>query len=85
MSGPIVFTSFILHSFNDCYNAFITFPHQLQGRCVWINPSQKSEEDEDDEEEEEEEGEEQQEERGPALLTLISEDEGIHHGIWSFL
>ncbi|KAF4794880.1 Radial spoke head protein 4 A [Turdus rufiventris] len=48
-----------------------------QGRCVWINPSQKSEEDEDDEEEEEEEGEEQQEERGPALLTLISEDEGM--------
>ncbi|NXX26483.1 RSH4A protein, partial [Nicator chloris] len=50
-----------------------------QGRCVWINPSQKSEEhdEEEDEEEEEEEGEEQQEERGPALLTLISEDEGM--------
>ncbi|XP_066041104.1 radial spoke head protein 6 homolog A-like [Chamaea fasciata] len=49
-----------------------------QGRCVWINPAQKSEEnEEDDEEEEEEEGEEQQEERGPPLLTLISEDEGM--------
>ncbi|RMC13794.1 hypothetical protein DUI87_08877 [Hirundo rustica rustica] len=49
-----------------------------QGRCVWINPSQKTEEnEEDDEEEEEEEGEEQQEERGPPLLTLISEDEGM--------
>ncbi|NXD45091.1 RSH4A protein, partial [Copsychus sechellarum] len=48
-----------------------------QGRCVWINPSQKSEENDEDEEEEEEEGEEQQEERGPPLLTLISEDEGM--------
>ncbi|NXR97879.1 RSH4A protein, partial [Oxylabes madagascariensis] len=50
-----------------------------QGRCVWINPSQKSEEndEEEDEEEEEEEGEEPQEERGPPLLTLISEDEGM--------
>ncbi|NXU65314.1 RSH4A protein, partial [Horornis vulcanius] len=50
-----------------------------QGRCVWINPTQKSEEneEEEDEEEEEEEGEEQQEERGPPLLTLISEDEGM--------
>ncbi|XP_062349794.1 radial spoke head protein 4 homolog A-like [Cinclus cinclus] len=49
-----------------------------QGRCVWINPSQKSEEnEEEDEEEEEEEGDEQQEERGPPLLTLISEDEGM--------
>ncbi|NWS90433.1 RSH4A protein, partial [Toxostoma redivivum] len=49
-----------------------------QGRCVWINPSQKSEENEEqDEDEEEEEGEEQQEERGPPLLTLISEDEGM--------
>ncbi|NXO85111.1 RSH4A protein, partial [Sitta europaea] len=47
-----------------------------QGRCVWINPSQKSEENEE-EEEEDEEGEEQQEERGPPLLTLISEDEGM--------
>ncbi|NWH39319.1 RSH4A protein, partial [Chloropsis hardwickii] len=49
-----------------------------QGRCVWINPAQKSEENEDeDEEEEEEEEDEQQEERGPPLLTLISEDEGM--------
>ncbi|NWI01872.1 RSH4A protein, partial [Tichodroma muraria] len=49
-----------------------------QGRCVWINPSQKSEENLfEEEEEEEEEGEEQQEERGPPLLTLISEDEGM--------
>ncbi|NXY65417.1 RSH4A protein, partial [Callaeas wilsoni] len=52
-----------------------------QGRCVWINPSQKSEENEEEEDEEEEdkeeEGEEQQEERGPPLLTLISEDEGM--------
>ncbi|XP_023780451.1 radial spoke head protein 4 homolog A-like isoform X1 [Cyanistes caeruleus] len=49
-----------------------------QGRCSWINPSQKSEEnEEEDEEEEEEEGEEQQEERGPPLLTVISEDEGM--------
>ncbi|RMC13983.1 hypothetical protein DUI87_09067 [Hirundo rustica rustica] len=53
-------------------------PQQLQGRCVWVNPSQKPEEnEEDDEEEEEEEGEEQQEERGSPLLTLISEDEGM--------
>ncbi|NXA60229.1 RSH4A protein, partial [Mohoua ochrocephala] len=51
-----------------------------QGRCVWINPSQKSEEneeEEDEEEEDKEEGEEQQEERGLPLLTLISEDEGM--------
>ncbi|XP_010409997.3 radial spoke head protein 4 homolog A-like [Corvus cornix cornix] len=51
-----------------------------QGRCVWINPSQKSEEneeEEDEEEEEKEEGEEQEEERGLPLLTLISEDEGM--------
>uniref|UniRef100_U3K0L8 Radial spoke head component 4A n=2 Tax=Ficedula albicollis TaxID=59894 RepID=U3K0L8_FICAL len=48
-----------------------------QGRCVWINPSQKSEENDEDEEEEEEEVEEEQEERGPPLLTLISEDEGM--------
>ncbi|NWW05271.1 RSH4A protein, partial [Oreocharis arfaki] len=52
-----------------------------QGRCVWINPSQKSEEDEEEEEEEEEdkeeEGEEHEEERGLPLLTLISEDEGM--------
>ncbi|NWV50159.1 RSH4A protein, partial [Daphoenositta chrysoptera] len=51
-----------------------------QGRCVWINPSQKSEENEEEEEEEEdkeEEGEEQEEERGLPLLTLISEDEGM--------
>ncbi|NXJ24756.1 RSH4A protein, partial [Dicrurus megarhynchus] len=52
-----------------------------QGRCVWINPSQKSEENEEEEDEEEEdkeeEGEEQQEERGLPLLTLISEDEGM--------
>ncbi|NXD55225.1 RSH4A protein, partial [Corvus moneduloides] len=52
-----------------------------QGRCVWINPSQKSEENEEEEDEEEEEkeeeGEEQEEERGLPLLTLISEDEGM--------
>ncbi|NXA77001.1 RSH4A protein, partial [Thryothorus ludovicianus] len=50
-----------------------------QGRCFWINPSQKSEEneEEEDEEEEEEEGGEQQQERGLPLLTLISEDEGM--------
>ncbi|NXS26779.1 RSH4A protein, partial [Pomatostomus ruficeps] len=53
-----------------------------QGRCVWINPSQKSEENEEEEEEEEEEdkeeeAEEEQEERGPPLLTVISEDEGM--------
>ncbi|NWV90290.1 RSH4A protein, partial [Machaerirhynchus nigripectus] len=50
-----------------------------QGRCVWINPTQKSEENEEDEEEEdkEDEGEEQEEERGLPLLTLISEDEGM--------
>ncbi|NXB67236.1 RSH4A protein, partial [Struthidea cinerea] len=52
-----------------------------QGRCVWINPSQKSEENEEEEDEEEEdkeeEEEEQQEERGLPLLTLISEDEGM--------
>ncbi|NXI82357.1 RSH4A protein, partial [Rhipidura dahli] len=50
-----------------------------QGRCVWINPFQKSEENEEEDEEEEdrEEEEEQQEERGLPLLTLISEDEGM--------
>nr|XP_014120866.1 radial spoke head protein 4 homolog A isoform X1 [Zonotrichia albicollis] len=49
-----------------------------QGRCVWINPAQKSEEDEEEgEEEEEEEEEERQEETGQPLLTLISEDEGM--------
>ncbi|XP_054151557.1 radial spoke head protein 4 homolog A-like [Melozone crissalis] len=49
-----------------------------QGRCVWINPAQKSEEDEEEgEEEEEEEEEERQEETGLPLLTLISEDEGM--------
>ncbi|NXR77360.1 RSH4A protein, partial [Pycnonotus jocosus] len=53
-----------------------------QGRCVWINPQklEENEEEEDDEEEEEEEEEEQpMEERGPPLLTLISEDEGMKH------
>ncbi|NXH86855.1 RSH4A protein, partial [Edolisoma coerulescens] len=51
-----------------------------QGRCVWINPYQKSEEheeEEDEEEEDKEEGEEHQEERRLPLLTLISEDEGM--------
>ncbi|NXH38232.1 RSH4A protein, partial [Dicaeum eximium] len=49
-----------------------------QGRCVWINPSEKSEDnEEDDEEEEADDEEEPQEERGPPLLTLISEDEGM--------
>ncbi|NWZ34524.1 RSH4A protein, partial [Brachypodius atriceps] len=51
-----------------------------QGRCVWINPQklEENDEEEDDEEEEEEDEEEQpMEERGPPLLTLISEDEGM--------
>ncbi|NWI98854.1 RSH4A protein, partial [Crypturellus undulatus] len=50
-----------------------------QGRCVWLNPLQKSEEEEEGEEEEKpEEPEEIQQEIGPPLLTPISEDEGIH-------
>lgn len=63
-------------------HVFITFLHQLQGRCVWINPQKLDEnEEEEEEEEDKEEGEEQEEEKGPPLLTLISEDEGILHGI----
>ncbi|NXC45559.1 RSH4A protein, partial [Penelope pileata] len=52
-----------------------------QGRCVWFNPSQKSDEDEEEEEEEEkdEEKDELQQERGPPLLTPLSEDEGIQN------
>ncbi|NWU21635.1 RSH4A protein, partial [Dyaphorophyia castanea] len=51
-----------------------------QGRCVWINPYQKSgenEEEEEEEEDKEDEGEEQEEERGLPLLAQISEDEGM--------
>ncbi|XP_035181433.1 LOW QUALITY PROTEIN: radial spoke head protein 6 homolog A-like [Oxyura jamaicensis] len=52
-----------------------------QGRCVWINPLQKSEEEEEGEEEEEkdEEPDEVQQEIGPPLLTPLSEDEGIQN------
>uniref|UniRef100_A0A493U2E4 Radial spoke head component 4A n=1 Tax=Anas platyrhynchos platyrhynchos TaxID=8840 RepID=A0A493U2E4_ANAPP len=53
-----------------------------QGRCVWINPSQKSEEEEEEgeeEEEKEEEPDELQQEIGPPLLTPLSEDEGIQN------
>ncbi|NXI63345.1 RSH4A protein, partial [Anseranas semipalmata] len=52
-----------------------------QGRCVWFNPSQKSEEEDEGEEEEEkdEEPEELQKEIGPPLLTPLSEDEGIQN------
>ncbi|XP_069500747.1 radial spoke head protein 6 homolog A [Ambystoma mexicanum] len=54
-----------------------------QGRCVWFNPSQKSEEEAEEEEgEEEEKGEEPDEpepEVGPPLLTPLSEDAEINH------
>ncbi|NWI69036.1 RSH4A protein, partial [Todus mexicanus] len=54
-----------------------------QGRCVWVNPFQKSEEEEEEEEEQEEEKEEEpdapQQEIGPPLLTPLSEDEGIQN------
>ncbi|NXF34292.1 RSH4A protein, partial [Nyctibius bracteatus] len=56
-----------------------------QGRCVWLNPFQKSEEEEEEEEEEEgeeekpEEPDELQQEIGPPLLTPLSEDEGIQN------
>ncbi|NXN84759.1 RSH4A protein, partial [Bombycilla garrulus] len=68
---------------SEMVESLATWAHHVkgilkQGRCVWINP-QKLEEDEDEDEEEgeEEEGEGQQEERGPPLLTLVSEDEGM--------
>ncbi|KAK2519915.1 radial spoke head 4 a-like protein [Columba guinea] len=54
----------------------------MQGRCVWLNPIQKSEEEEDEEDEDEEkaeEPEELQQEVGPPLLTPLSEDEGIQN------
>ncbi|PKU30032.1 hypothetical protein llap_19664 [Limosa lapponica baueri] len=55
-----------------------------QGRCVWLNPLQKSEEEEENEEEEKEEEPEElpqelQQEIGPPLLTPLSEDEGIQN------
>ncbi|KAK2088719.1 Radial spoke head protein 6 A [Saguinus oedipus] len=53
-----------------------------QGRCTWVNPSQKTEEEEDLEEEEEkvDEGpEEVEQEVGPPLLTPLSEDAEIMH------
>ncbi|XP_025965034.2 radial spoke head protein 6 homolog A-like [Dromaius novaehollandiae] len=51
-----------------------------QGRCVWLNPFQKSEEEEEGEEEEKaEETDEVQQEIGPPLLTPVSEDEGIQN------
>ncbi|NXU47876.1 RSH4A protein, partial [Turnix velox] len=56
-----------------------------QGRCVWLNPLQKSEEEEEENEEEEKEEEpdelpqELQQEIGPPLLTPLSEDEGIQN------
>ncbi|KFO71717.1 Radial spoke head protein 4 A, partial [Cuculus canorus] len=51
-----------------------------QGRCVWFNPSQKSEEEEEDEEEEKsEEADKPQQEVGPSLLTPLSEDEEIEN------
>ncbi|XP_009271903.1 PREDICTED: radial spoke head protein 6 homolog A [Aptenodytes forsteri] len=52
-----------------------------QGRCVWLNPFQKSEEEEEEDEEEEkaEEPDELQQEIGPPLLTPLSEDEGIQN------
>uniref|UniRef100_A0A672U8W1 Radial spoke head component 4A n=2 Tax=Strigops habroptila TaxID=2489341 RepID=A0A672U8W1_STRHB len=52
-----------------------------QGRCVWLNPFQKSEEEEVEEEEEEkaDEPDDVQQEVGPPLLTPLSEDEGIQN------
>ncbi|XP_025934180.1 radial spoke head protein 6 homolog A-like [Apteryx rowi] len=51
-----------------------------QGRCVWLNPFQKSEEEEEGEEEEKaEETDEVHQEIGPPLLTPVSEDEGIQN------
>ncbi|XP_069711674.1 radial spoke head protein 4 homolog A-like [Phaenicophaeus curvirostris] len=53
-----------------------------QGRCVWFNPSQKSEEEEEEDDEEEEksaEADEPQQEVGPPLLTPLSEDEEIEN------
>ncbi|XP_027643527.2 radial spoke head protein 4 homolog A-like [Falco peregrinus] len=53
-----------------------------QGRCVWLNPFQKSEEEveeEDEDDEKAEEPDELQQEIGPPLLTPLSEDEGIQN------
>ncbi|XP_074848089.1 radial spoke head protein 6 homolog A-like isoform X2 [Carettochelys insculpta] len=58
----------------------------MQGRCSWINPSQKSEEEEEEGEEEEkaEEPDEPQPEVGPPLLTPLSEDAGdLIISIWA--
>uniref|UniRef100_A0A8D0H1G6 Radial spoke head component 4A n=1 Tax=Sphenodon punctatus TaxID=8508 RepID=A0A8D0H1G6_SPHPU len=51
----------------------------MQGRCVWVNPSQKSEveEEEGEEEEKPDEPDEPEEEVGPPLLTPLSEDSDI--------
>nr|XP_006126946.1 radial spoke head protein 4 homolog A isoform X2 [Pelodiscus sinensis] len=53
----------------------------IQGRCAWVNPSQKSEEEEEEGEEEEktEEPDEPQPEVGPPLLTPLSEDAEIQN------
>ncbi|CAM4657763.1 radial spoke head protein 6 homolog A-like isoform X1 [Lepidochelys kempii] len=53
----------------------------MQGRCSWINPSQKSEEEEEEGEEEEkaEEPDEPRPEVGPPLLTPLSEDAEIQN------
>ncbi|KYO37951.1 radial spoke head protein 6 homolog A [Alligator mississippiensis] len=53
----------------------------MQGRCIWINPIQKSEEEEEEVEEEEkaDESDEPQQEVGPPLLTPLSEDTEIQN------
>uniref|UniRef100_A0A8B9ISH7 Radial spoke head component 4A n=1 Tax=Amazona collaria TaxID=241587 RepID=A0A8B9ISH7_9PSIT len=52
----------------------------MQGRCVWLNPFQKSEEEvEEEEEEKADEQDDVQQEIGPPLLTPLSEDEGIQN------
>ncbi|XP_062991370.1 radial spoke head protein 6 homolog A-like [Elgaria multicarinata webbii] len=52
----------------------------MQGRCTWINPSQKSEEEEEEDEEEEKPDEaEESQEVGPPLLTPLSEDADIQN------
>ncbi|MBN3294142.1 RSH4A protein, partial [Polypterus senegalus] len=56
-----------------------------QGRCVWVNLSQKrekdEEEDEEDEEEEDEGPDEPEPEVGPPLLTPVSEDAELENTV----
>ncbi|XP_056601076.1 radial spoke head protein 6 homolog A [Triplophysa dalaica] len=67
----------------ESLNLWVHHVHHIlqQGRCVWINLTQKSGEDPDEdaeEEDHEEEADEPEPETGPPLLTPLSEDANIN-------